>query len=168
MANQYYYLDSANQQHGPIAAETLKSHGVHEKSLVWCVGMTSWTPANQVPELQVYFPQTPTPPSQPSPYHSSQYQQPQPQPQPQRSPAPDSNMVWAILTTLLCCMPLGIIAIVKASQVESLWHQGFHKEAINAANSAKKWSITGALCGLFIIVAYFLFYFCLFASMGGF
>ena len=34
---------------------------------------------------------------------------------------PDSNLVWAILCTVLCCLPLGIVAIVKAASVEKLW-----------------------------------------------
>lgn len=32
-------------------------------------------------------------------------------------PKPDSNLVWGILTTILCCLPLGIVSIVKASKV---------------------------------------------------
>ena len=29
-------------------------------------------------------------------------------------PKPDSNLVWGILATILCCLPLGIVSIVKA------------------------------------------------------
>ena len=45
---------------------------------------------------------------------------------------PDSNLVWAILCTVLCCLPLGIVAIVKATSVEKLWSQGRHYEAQRA------------------------------------
>ena len=58
---------------------------------------------------------------------------------------PDTNLVWAILCTLLCCLPFGIVAIVKASSVEKLWYQGRHDEAIKAASDAKKYSIWGAV-----------------------
>ena len=29
-----------------------------------------------------------------------------------------NNMVWAILTTLFCCLPFGIVSIVYAAQVD--------------------------------------------------
>lgn len=32
---------------------------------------------------------------------------------------PDNNLVWAILSTVLCCLPLGIVAIIKSTQVNS-------------------------------------------------
>ena len=37
---------------------------------------------------------------------------------------PDNYLVWAILSTVFCCLPLGIVAIVKASKVDALWAQG--------------------------------------------
>ena len=37
---------------------------------------------------------------------------------------PDNNLVWAILSTVLCCMPLGIVAIIKATSVDTLWTAG--------------------------------------------
>ena len=36
-------------------------------------------------------------------------------------PMPSNNMVLAILTTVCCCLPLGIVAVIKASQVSSLY-----------------------------------------------
>jgi hypothetical protein len=30
---------------------------------------------------------------------------------------PDTNLVWAILCTVLCCLPLGIVSIIKATSV---------------------------------------------------
>ncbi len=36
-------------------------------------------------------------------------------------PPPDNNLVWAILVTVFCCLPLGIVSIVKSSQVNTLW-----------------------------------------------
>ena len=45
------------------------------------------------------------------------------------SPAPDNNLVWAILSTLFCCLPLGIVSIVKAASVNSLWAQGQYDQA---------------------------------------
>ena len=63
----------------------------------------------------------------------------------QRNVCPDSNLVWAILCTVLCCLPLGIVAIVKSTSVEKLWVQGRYEEAQKAADAAKKFSIWGAI-----------------------
>ncbi len=54
------------------------------------------------------------------------YQQPYQgyQPENQSGYKPDSNLVWAILTTLFCCLPFGIVSIVYASKVDSYWAQG--------------------------------------------
>ena len=58
---------------------------------------------------------------------------------------PDSNLVWAILCTVMCCLPLGIVAIVKSTSVEKLWNQERYAEAQKAADDAKKFSIWGAI-----------------------
>ena len=67
---------------------------------------------------------------------------------PQMPQKPDNYLVWAILSTLLCCLPFGIVAIVKSSKVDTLWYAGNHTEAIQASNDAKKWSIISAVVGL--------------------
>ena len=60
---------------------------------------------------------------------------------------PDSHLVWAILCTVLCCLPLGIVSIVSSTKVSGLWAQGRYAEAQSAADSAKKWAIIGAVVG---------------------
>ena len=70
---------------------------------------------------------------------------------------PDSNLVWAILVTVLCCLPLGIVSIVKATQVSGLWGQGRYAEAQRAADDAKKFAIWGAIAGVVVGVIYLVF-----------
>jgi uncharacterized membrane protein len=70
--------------------------------------------------------------------------------------APDSNLVWAILCTVLCCLPLGVVAIVKSASVDKLWMQGRKEEAKMAAKAAKSYSIWGAVISLIILVLYFI------------
>ncbi len=36
---------------------------------------------------------------------------------------PDNFLVWAILSTVLCCLPLGIVAIVYANKVDNFGMQ---------------------------------------------
>ncbi|MCL1868514.1 MAG: CD225/dispanin family protein [Paludibacter sp.] len=64
-----------------------------------------------------------------------------------QGPAPDNNLVWAILVTILCCLPGGIYAIVRATKVNTLWLNGQYDEARKAADDAKKWSIISAIVG---------------------
>ena len=74
---------------------------------------------------------------------------------PNYGPPPEDNLGWAILSTVLCCLPLGVVAIVKANQVKSLWFQGFHAEARKAADDARKWAMWSALATVILVVLYF-------------
>jgi Interferon-induced transmembrane protein len=74
-----------------------------------------------------------------------------PPPQP-AGQAPKNYLVWSILVTLFCCLPLGIVAIVKSSQVNGLWAQGLYAEAQAAADSAKKWVTWSVIVGLIVNV----------------
>jgi hypothetical protein len=71
---------------------------------------------------------------------------------------PDNYLVWAILTTVLCCLPVGIVSIVYSTKVSALWSQGRYAEAQAAADSAKKWAIiaaiVGAVVGIMIVMLY--------------
>jgi hypothetical protein len=85
---------------------------------------------------------------------------------PNYGPPPDSNLVWAILTTILCCLPLGVVSIVKSSQVNSLWFQGFHAEAHKAAADAKKWAMWSAIAAGGFLVLYVVFIVVMIAVVG--
>ena len=70
----------------------------------------------------------------------------------QPGPPPSNNLVWAILTTIFCCLPFGIVSIVQAAKVNGLWAQGQGAAAQAAAQSAKKWAIISAVLGVILIV----------------
>ena len=53
---------------------------------------------------------------------------------------PESYLTTAIITTLCCCLPLGIVSIVYAAQVDSKFTAGNYLGAINASNNAKMWA----------------------------
>lgn len=144
---QYYYVGADNQSHGPIDPTDFVSYGLNEDTMVCPVGGQQWVRLADVPGLigylgtqQVYQQPVQQPMQQPS------YQQPYQQPM-QNGLPPSSNLVWAILTTILCCVPLGIVAIVKASKVNSLWYSGQYDAARQAAKDAGKWSFIAALFG---------------------
>lgn len=67
---------------------------------------------------------------------------------------PDNNMALAIITTVCCCLPFGIVAIVKASQVNSLYFGKQYAAAQQAAKDAKTWSLIGIAVGAVICLGY--------------
>jgi hypothetical protein len=80
-------------------------------------------------------------------------------PPPNYGPPPENNLVWAILSTVMCCLPLGVVAIVKANQVHTLWFQGFHAEAQKAADDARKWAMWSAISIGILLLLYVLVFF---------
>lgn len=76
--------------------------------------------------------------------------------QPMGTP-PDNNLVWAILCTVFCCLPLGIVSIIYASKVKERWAQGDYQGAQEAADDAKKWAIWGAASAVILGILYVLF-----------
>ena len=72
---------------------------------------------------------------------------------PEKKP-PDNNLVWAIVSTILCCWPLGIVSIIKSTKVNSLWAQGDHAAAQKSADEAKKWAIYSAIGAVVFWVLY--------------
>ena len=66
-------------------------------------------------------------------------------------------LVWAILTTLICCLPLGIVSIIHAAKVNSLVAAGDIAGAQNASAAAKKWAIWSAIAGPVLIALYVVF-----------
>ncbi|HUH08731.1 MAG TPA: CD225/dispanin family protein [Egibacteraceae bacterium] len=68
---------------------------------------------------------------------------------------PPNHLVWAILTTVFCCLPFGIPSIVFAAQVNGKWAAGDVAGAQRSSDMAKKWAIASAATGLVVIVGYF-------------
>ncbi|MCL1932719.1 MAG: CD225/dispanin family protein [Candidatus Azobacteroides sp.] len=71
---------------------------------------------------------------------------------------PDSFLVWAILCTLFCCLPFGIVSIVYAAKVDGLWYSKDYTGAIEAARKARTWFWWGFGIGIFSILITTIFY----------
>jgi hypothetical protein len=65
-----------------------------------------------------------------------------------------NHLVWAILTTLFCCIPFGIVSIVYAAQVNAKLAGGDYRGAVDSSNNAKKWAIIAAVCGILPLFLY--------------
>ena len=176
---EYYIIDNNGNQVGPISEVLFNNYGVTASTLVWCEGMPEWKHASEVPELRHLFGPSipPTPPVTPPPYQEPQqngngwtpqpptnnWQQPQQWGQPQQQwgqpqyeqPCPPTYLAWAIVVTLLCCIPFGVVAIIYASKVQSQWQQGDYIGAQRSSQQAKTWTIVAAASSLVIYALYF-------------
>lgn len=78
---------------------------------------------------------------------------------------PPNYLVWAILSTVLCCLPLGVASIVFSTQVNSKWALGDVAGAQDSSAKAKKFAIWSAIAWV-IVAALYLIFFVVLAGMG--
>lgn len=121
------------------------------------------------------LPASTAPAAPPAPPASPEYQQAAPTyappPAPPQQPAyaappagyaPQPNIptyLWqSIVVTLVCCWPLGIPAIVFASQVNSKLGRGDIAGAQKASKNAKMWTIISLVAGIVGGILYFVFF----------
>ena len=171
----YFYTDG-QRQFGPFTYQELADQRIARKTQVWFQGLESWTQASQVPELAGLF-ATPTPPPQ-QPYtpppaygggNSGNYNPPQagsgsymPPPrmpyQQAKPPVPSSHtmyLIFSILSTLFCCLPLGIVGIVFSILSLTRWSEGDYDGSNSAANTSKNILIASVVLGFLTIIGYF-------------
>lgn len=77
--------------------------------------------------------------------------------QPQKPINGTTYLIFAIISTLLCCLPLGIVAIVYACKINSLQRNGDYAGAQNAAKKAKMFTIIGTVAALVVSIFYIIF-----------
>lgn len=63
-------------------------------------------------------------------------------------PMPDTYLVWAILSTICCCIPFGAIAIIYSSKVSPAYYRGDYDAALDASSKAQLWVIISFVAGL--------------------
>ena len=74
-----------------------------------------------------------------------------------KGPFSENWLVEAILVTLLCCLPFGIVGIVYASQVNTKLQAGDSEGAEKSRREAAKWTKLGFWIGLGVLILYVLF-----------
>lgn len=76
---------------------------------------------------------------------------------PSKRPEVPNYLPWAILSTVACCPPFGIVAIVQAARVNSKLASGDHTGAVEASRNAKLWTwvtiITGLVFAIMTVIA---------------
>lgn len=79
-------------------------------------------------------------------------------------PPPKNWLVESILVTIFCCLPFGIVGIIKAAGVNSKHASGDYAGALADSASAGKWTKIGFFVGLGIGVLYLVM---MFLGIGG-
>jgi hypothetical protein len=130
------------KEYGPVTAEQLRqwiAEGrVNHQTLAQAEGDTQWKPLGQYPEFGAASAAGGTPPP------------PMPLPPVAGQPQPHvaNYLVPAILSTICCCLPFGIVAIVFAAQVNAKLQAGDIQGARRSSANARTWCWLALLCGL--------------------
>ena len=105
-----------------------------------------------------YQPGSGPPPPPPPPFSQAPYggQPAQGFGQPGGGTPPPNYLVWAILVTIFCCLPLGIASIVFAAQVNGKYAAGDFAGAMDSSRKAKQFAIWSAVAGVLINVIVFI------------
>ncbi len=133
-----FYISNNNEKEGPFTLEELSAKDITPHTLVWAVGYKEWKAAKDVPELNDIIYKTPPAP-------------------PVQQPMPKTWLVESILVTLFCCLPFGIVGIINAVKVDTLYYGGLYEESVYRSNQAKKWILWGFFVGLAGILLYVFF-----------
>lgn len=71
-----------------------------------------------------------------------------------RAPMPPTFMVWAVIATVCCCLPLGVVAIFFAAQVSTRYYARDYEGAKKASERAEIWIIASIVCGVVSNILY--------------
>lgn len=131
-----YYVLINGVKEGAFSIEELKTKGISRDTMVWRAGQSQWLPVYQVPELYDLLKEIP------------------PEPPTVKRAMPKTWLVESILVTLFCCLPFGIIGIINATKVDTLYLNGDYEQAVIRSNNAKNW----CLWALFSAIAFWILY----------
>lgn len=163
-----YWINHNGVQSGPVDLDGLKEMGLTSAAYVWREGLSDWVKITQLPELQGMYEMVGTPVGTPIKPQSAAQSTVAPQQtvpdvpvtqgaapaqpyQPQQGvtePCPPTNLVWAIISTLLCCLPTGIVAIFYSLKVTNKYREGDIDGAKRASETGAWWCIATIILGI--------------------
>lgn len=154
-----YWINHNGVQSGPVDLEGIKQLGLTSRAYVWHEGLAEWVKITQLPELQGLYEMAvdePSPATTGQPYQQQQQspQQPVHQAEQQQAPAepcPPTNLVWAIIATVLCCIPAGIVAIYYSLKVTNKYREGDIEGAKRASETGAWWCIAAIVLGIILL-----------------
>lgn len=135
-----YHYSQGENSYGPFTLEELRSKTLYPDTLIWTEELVTWKKAEDVAELQDLF--RPGSSNQPPPVFGTNPEVKSSQEtQAQFQRPPKTYLIESILTTIFCCWPVGIPAIVYAARVEKKFYTGNIIGAEEDSAKAKKWII---------------------------
>ena len=154
-----YWINHNGVQSGPLGLDELKEMGLTSSAYVWHEGLDDWVKITQLPELQGLYETvvdttveqpttTPDETQQPVQPYQQPYQPQQAAEQPVNEPCPPTNLAWAIISTVLCCLPTGIVAIIYATKVSNKYNAGDIEGAKRASETGAWWCIASIILGI--------------------
>jgi len=151
-----YWINHNGVQSGPVDLDGLKQMGLTSSAYVWHEGLADWVKITQLPELQGCYEMVEQPavvgqpyqPQQPADAAVAHPQAVQPEQPEQPEPCPPTNLVWAIISTVLCCIPTGIVAIIYALKVTNKYREGDIEGAKRASEVGAWWCIATIILGI--------------------
>ncbi len=145
-----YWAIINNVKVGPLTVEQLKACGLTVETLVWREGFDQWVAAGTVAEIASIF----APADAWAQYASGENTsigQPQQVQQEAKPPCPNTYLAWAIIATIFCCIPFGIVSIIYAGQVSTKYNQGDYAGALKSSERAALWLIVAIVTGLIAV-----------------
>ena len=71
---------------------------------------------------------------------------------------PNNYLALAIISTILCCLPLGIVSIIYSTKVNSAYDLGNFDEAEKNSKNAKTWGIASIVVAAVGWIIYMMFF----------
>ena len=148
-----YWVNIDGIQSGPISRDELADMDFNpEVTYVWHQELDDWHRIDQLSEFADIVAgksvqQSVTPPPIPSEPEMPIVPPVPPVPAPSEAEAP-TNLVWAVIVTVMCCQITGIIAIVYGAMTSTANSAGNYEKARHYSDIAQIWVMVSIALGL--------------------
>ena len=154
-----YYIARDNKPVGPLQLDELRRYSIGPDTLIWVPGNADWKAARCFPEVMAVVSENVTPP----PFVAAKFNRPNVDTQvyearinPNEYGAdgryqplrPNNYLAEAIVVTVLCCNPLGIISIIYGAKVNKLYDERCFDDARRASVNARNWFVATLISGV--------------------
>lgn len=148
-----YWVIQNGVKLGPLSEAQVRALHLSVGTPVWRTGLPDWTTAEMLEELAGTISPAAIPPIPAAGQYQPSYtaatgidEEAHEIAEPGERPA--SYLAWSIVVTLLCCTPIGIVAIVYSALTDSRWRNGDFRGAHRASEAAQMWIIASIVLGL--------------------